>query len=84
MKVIFRYRHGHSPTHLTGHFYLAITTLFGRGKGGKETLYPTVRPKSINAVSRANFGIVIGVHPSTLQIKKIIYRPRPTLGPIDA
>ena len=26
--------------------------------------------KSINAVSRANFGIVIGVHPSTLQIKK--------------
>ena len=30
----------------------------------------TVRPKSINAVSRANFGIVIGVHPSTLQIKK--------------
>ena len=26
--------------------------------------------KSINAVSHANFGIVIGVHPSTLQIKK--------------
>ena len=41
-------------------------------KNEKDWFYDenTVRPKSINAVSRANFGIVIGVHPSTLQIKK--------------
>ena len=53
----------------------------------KTTKFEPTRPfhcaaKSINAVSRANFGIVIGVHPSTLQIKKKQDRPRPFLGPI--
>ena len=51
---------------------------------GSAIVLRTVRPKSINAVSRANFDIVKGVHPSTLQIKKKQDRPRPFLGPIEA
>ena len=40
--------------------------------------------KSINAVSRGNFGIVIGVHPSTLKVKKIIFLLCPTRVTIEA